>query len=360
MEKKLKKKILINGDFLCRRITGIERYAYEITVRLDQLCKPGEVTIIVPNNTKNIPEFSNLEVIRHRKNIRSHLWWQMITLQWFLVTHREYTILEFGNTCLPFAPGIVFLHDIYCEFFPEDFTIMRDRIIRLYNRWQYRLISKRAKKLITVSNFTRNQISENFGVNAGKITVIYSSWEHFSNINADHSIFNEHPVLEKGQFYFLLGSLSKRKNIKWIMDYAHKKTDSLFAVSGVSLPTVRSNELNEAIPPNIILLGYLDDAKVKALMTQCKAFILPSYYEGFGLTPLEALSCGAKIIVANAASLPEIYGNTAHYIDPFDTNINLDELLQQPVESPDKILQKYSYDTASGMVYSIIKELSAY
>jgi len=353
--KKRKKIVLINGDFLCRRLTGIERYAYEITMRLDKICKPNEIAIIVPNNTKNIPSFSNLKLIRHKKNIKSHLWWQMITLQWFLITHRQYTVLEFGNTCLPFAPGIVFLHDIYCEFFPEDFTSKRDRIIRVYNRWQYRLISKKAKKIITVSDFTRNQIAENFGVNAEKITVIYSSWEHFRQIKDDNSIFDAHPSLKKGEYFFLLGSLSKRKNIKWVIKYARQNPNAAFAISGVSLPTVQAGELDNTTPKNIILLGYLDDEKVKALMLACKAFILPSYYEGFGLTPLEALACGAKIIVAKAASLPEIYGNTAHYIDPFDTNIDLDKLLLKPVESPDNILQKYSYDTAAQQVYNIIR-----
>jgi glycosyltransferase involved in cell wall biosynthesis len=279
----------------------------------------------------------------------------MITLQKFLLTHRQYTVLEFGNTCLPFAPGIVFLHDIYCEFFPEDFTRKRDKIIRLYNKWQYRLISKKAKKIVTVSNFTRNQIAENFDVNPEEISVVYSSWFHFKTIQADYTVFDNFPVLSN-PFYFSLGSLSKRKNIKWIIEYARKNPSSIFAISGVSLPTVKADELDNSVPQNIILLGYLDDAKVKALMTQCKAFILPSYYEGFGLTPLEALSCGAQIIVANAASLPEIYGNTAHYIDPYNTDVVLEQLLQEPVEKPDDILQKYSYDKAAEQVYNIIQE----
>jgi glycosyltransferase involved in cell wall biosynthesis len=153
-----------------------------------------------------------------------------------------------------------------------------------------------------------------------------------------------------------LGSLSKRKNIKWILDYALTHPETLFAISGTSLSTVKVNELENGIPQNIILPGYLDDSKVKALMEKCKAFILPSYYEGFGLTPLEALSCGAKIIVAKAASLPEIYGSAAHYIDPFNTDVDLDELLCEPVEKPDEILAKYSYDTASEQVYKLIKE----
>jgi len=352
------KKIIINGDFFCRRLTGIERYAYEITIRLDKLSRHEEIAIIIPNNTANLPVFSNLKLIKHKSNIKSHLWWQMFTLQWFLITHREYTVLEFGNTVLPFAPGIVFLHDIYCEFFPEDFTSKRDKIIRAYNRWQYRLISKKAKKIGTVSCFTRNQIIENFGVDPEKISVIYSSWEHFKLINADYSVFDDCPSLKKGEYYFSLGSLSKRKNIKWIIEYARKNHGTVFALSGVSLPTVKADELDNSTPQNIILLGYLDDSKVKALMERCKAFILPSYYEGFGLTPLEALSCGAQVIVAKAASLSEIYGNTAHYIDPYNTDINLDELLLEPVDKPDDILAKYSYDKAACNVYNLIQEYS--
>jgi glycosyltransferase involved in cell wall biosynthesis len=350
-------KYVINGDFFCRRLTGIERYAYEITLRLDKISKPDEIAIIVPNNAENVPEFSNLKLIRHKKNVKSHLWWQMVTLQWFLITHREYTVIEFGNTALPFAPGIVFLHDIYCEFFPEDFTGLRDNIIRLYNKWQYRLISKKAKKIGTVSQFTKNQIIQNFHISPDKITVIHSSWNHFRNIAADYSVFTDHPSLKQGNYFFSLGSLSKRKNIKWIIEYARKNPDSLFAISGVSLPTVKADELDNATPQNIILLGYLDDSKVKALMEKCKAFILPSYYEGFGLTPLEALSCGAPIIVANAASLPEIYGNTAHYIDPFNTDVDLDRLLQDSVEKPDAILAQYSYDMAAEKVYNLVSAI---
>jgi glycosyltransferase involved in cell wall biosynthesis len=345
--------VLINGYFLCRRLTGIERYAFEITKRLDLLIQPGEISIIVPVNAKNVPNYNNINIIRYGKKIR-HVLWQMVTLQFFLLTHRQYIVLDFGNTCLPFAPGIVFLHDIYCEFFPKDFLGFKDKLARIYNRWQYRLIARKAKKIATVSNFTRNQIAKNFNVNPEKISVIYSSWFHLKTIQADYTVFDNFPILSK-PFFFSLGSLSKRKNINWIIEYALKNPDSLFAISGTSLPTVKVEELDNSTPKNIILLGYLDDPKVKALMTQCKAFILPSYYEGFGLTPLEALSCGTQIIIAKAASLPEIYGNTAHYIDPFNTDVNLDQLLLEPVGKPDEILEKYSYDKAAEQVHNIIQ-----
>jgi glycosyltransferase involved in cell wall biosynthesis len=278
----------------------------------------------------------------------------MVDLQWFLLTHKEYIILDFGNTCLPLAPGIIFLHDIYCQFFKEDFTGFRDKLVRVYNKWQYRLITKRAKKIVTVSYFIRNQIAEVFHIKAENIAVIYSSWNHFREIKADYSIFNEFPVLS-APFYFSLGSLSKRKNIKWIIQYASQHPETRFVFSGADISTARDTgpEAGKSLS-NVFFLGFLNDEKVKALMEKCKAFILPSYYEGFGLTPLEALSCGARIIIANAASLPEIYGKTAHYIDPFNTDVDLDDILKTPVEAPDAILKKYSYDTAARQVYDII------
>ncbi|GMO69541.1 MAG: glycosyltransferase family 1 protein [Treponemataceae bacterium] len=350
-------KILINGDFLCRRLTGIERYAHEITMRLDALIEKNETAILVPANTQNIPDYKNLTVIRHKDSIKSHLLWQMIKIQFFLLKNPQYIILEFGNTCLPFAPGIVFLHDIYCEFFPEDFTGGRDKIARLYNKWQYRLIAKKAKKIATVSTFSKNQIAQTYHIDSEKIKVIYSSWNHFRTIKADYSIFETHPELKNNKFYFSLGSLSKRKNIRWIIEYAAKHPEMLFAISGDAMNTTRISEKNlQKSGKNVIYLGYIDDTQVRALMEKCAAFILPSYYEGFGLTPLEALSCGAQIIVANAASLPEIYGNCAHYIDPFNTDVNLDALLAEPVEPPDAILEKYSYDTAAAQVYALIQE----
>jgi glycosyltransferase involved in cell wall biosynthesis len=349
-------KILINGDFLCRRLTGIERYAYGITNRLDKLCAPCEIAIVIPSFVENIPDYKNLEIIRLKKKSKSNIRWQMLTLQGFLLSHKQYTILEFGNTCIPLAPGIVFLHDIYCEFFPKDFTSRRDKFTRLYSRIQYRFIAHLAKKIATVSEYSKNEIVKTFNIKPSKISVIYNSAEHMRDINADTSVFDDFPELCEKPFYFSLGSLSKRKNLQWILKYAAKHPETLFAISGTSLSTVKVGELEDGIPKNIILLGYLDDSKVKALMERCKAFILPSYYEGFGLTPLEALSCGAQIIVANAASLPEIYGDTAHYIDPFNSDIDLDKLLLEPVEKPDEILAKYSYDTAAEQVYKLIKE----
>jgi glycosyltransferase involved in cell wall biosynthesis len=347
-------KVVINGEFFCNNISGIERFAYEITTRLDEISRKDEIGIIITKDAKNVPSFKNLKVINYEKDLDSIPKWQQFIIPRILRKMKAIS-LDFGNACSLLYPGISFLHDIYCEMFPDDFKTKREKHECFYFRILNRIIAYRAKKIITVSYFSRNQIAKTYHIKAEKITVIYSAWNHFKNIKSDYSVFDDYPALSKS-FYFSLGSLSKRKNIKWIVEYAVKNPEALFVISGSSLNTVKVDELSGSISPNVLLPGYLDDSKVKALMTKCKAFIHPAYYEGFGLTPLEALSCGAQIIIAKAASLPEIYGNTAHYIDPFDTNVDLDELLKQPVDPPDEILRKYSYDTSARQVYEIIQE----
>ena len=339
-------KYIINGSFLCRNLTGIERFSYEILTRLDNFPQAKHIAIFIPQNAKQLPELKNISIIKGKRSLKSYPFWTNFIYGFCLIKNHAIGI-DFANTCSIFKPGIVFIHDIYCKIYKDDFHTFRDKLVRIYSCFMYRFCAKQAKKLFTVSEFSKMQISQHYGISLNKITVIPNGWDHFRNIKMDFSILENTPKLQNG-FYFTLGSLSKRKNLKWILDYAKKNPDDLFAISGKPLNDLIPNELDQLKKlKNIIFLGYLTDGQVKALMSKCKAFIFPSYYEGFGIPPLEALSVGAKIIVSKAACLPEIYGNTAHYIDPNNPDVNLNQLLEQPVESPERILEKYTYDNAT-------------
>jgi glycosyltransferase involved in cell wall biosynthesis len=220
---------------------------------------------------------------------------------------------------------------------------------------KYKYISQHAKIICTVSEYSKKQISSFYHVPAERIHVIYSGSIFMKNTKPDNSIFNTFPILNKSPFYFTLGSLSKRKNIKWIFEHAQLFPDELFVITGKSLLSGLPTELDKIkCQKNILLTGYLSDGQVKALMTRCKAFIFPSYFEGFGMPPLEALSCGAKIIISNKTSLPEIYGQTACYIDPYKPDVNLDELLLNASNSPEQLFEKYSSGRAAEKLYNLI------
>ena len=93
------------------------------------------------------------------------------------------------------------------------------------------------------------------------------------------------------------------------------------------------------------------------LDTLVSSFIFPSFFEGFGIPPLEAMSVGAKCIIAKTSCLPEIFGDAAYWIDPYDTNVDLDELLSKEVASPKTILEKYTFESFAGVMHKTLLEL---
>ena len=367
---------LINPNFLCRSLTGIERFAFEICTRLDSLLSSDDdVRIIIPSNAKTVPQYKNIKIIKTKKPIKSFPLWDLFVFSHWCKRLKSIGI-NFSNTApLGKNCGISFIHDIYAKQFPQDFSNFKEKLIRLYCCFNYRNITQNAKKILTVSDFSREQIQKTYRINDEKIAVIHNGWEHFKEVNQEipeilsNKKENSYKKLESKSFYFTLGSLQKRKNLGWLVKYASEHPEEIFAISGKAISGFISNDIeNLKKLSNVILLGYVTDSQVKYLMQNCKAFIFPSYYEGFGIPPLEALSVGTKIIVGKAASLPEIYKETAVYIDPYNTNCNLNSLLEdfsnkhnqtEYNQNVQEILSEYTYDKAAQKLYNILKSFNS-
>lgn len=352
------KNIIINGLFLQKNITGIERYAREMCEELDRIIdETYSVILVTPTRIDDFPNYENIKIINTGK--LQGIAWEQIELRKYLRKNKNYICLNFCNTTPLFVqPGITFIHDIMCKVNPSHFPTFKSKLSCAWHKFQYWYICKHDLKVCTVSNYSKKDIEENYKSAKGKIEIVSCGWQHFNRINSDDAII-EKLELKPNEYFFSLGNRSYHKNYKWILEAAKQNKNLTFVVTGKRLRNNHSDSfLDEENCSNLIFTGYLTDGEIKALMKNCKAFIQPSLYEGFGLPPMEAMSTGAKCIVSNVTSLPEVYEKSVWYIDPTNyENINLNEIMSAKIEPNEFVLDKFSWEQSAKKLKTLIDEL---
>ena len=339
--------IVINGAFYTQKATGVHRFAKEIIDELDKIVKYGQVKIIVPEYAENLPQLKNIVFKKFGKG--NSIIWEQFALAKYLKKNNLESI-SLCNTLPLLKPGIICIHDAAYKVHPEYFTTLHGKLSCIWHKIIFKVAAMSKKDILTVSYFSKYQIIDAYKVDAKRIHIISNGWQHMNRIVADESIIDKKNLV-KGQYFYTLGNISKNKNTKWVYEVAKKNPQYTFVISGRKAEV--SDEYYEEIN-NIINLGYISDEEIKALMKYCRAFIFPSIHEGFGIPPMEALSQDSKIIIANTTCLPEIYRNSAYYIDPYDTNVNLDKLLSKKVSSPKEVLERYSWQKSAKELYDLI------
>ena len=351
-------KVCVNVKPLVGTVTGIERYMLENLSRMALLASEYDFELegVCPRgSTPSHTELKELRVhevdgkgIRFLRHVRAYL-------------RREHALYVNMSGGIALRGGVVVFHDARPALHPEYDS--RGSRIRFNAALAY--ARRRAAKVVVPSEFTKRMLVERLGFDASDIVVIPNAWQHMQRIAPDESVFDMDSRLKKGTYYYALGSLAPHKNVRWIVEAAKLNPGSLFVVSGK-----RWDESGDEVPvsDNLIYVGYLTDEQSKALMTHCKAFLHPSLYEGFGIPPLEAASCGAPLVVSNAGSLPEVLGRNAAYIDPNDWHVSLDDLLADTYgervarggERPDhtELLAKYSWDDSARRWMELLQSLT--
>lgn len=343
------RKLLINGLFFSQKTTGVHRYARELLSELDKIIKKGDIAIGVPRNVR-YPKFENIITI----SIGNHqgLFWEQWEFPLFALKN-GFTTVNLCNSQPLLRPGIICIHDVAYKTHPEYFKTIHGKLSVIWHRIVYRQAASFTKyPILTVSFFSKYSIIDTYKVHPSRVNVVSNGWQHITQIIPDNAILVKNNLKEKS-FYFTLGNINYNKNTKWVVEYAKKHPEEVFVLSGIR---VKNSDIDIDNVPNLKWLGYLSDGEIVSLYKNCKAFIFPSIHEGFGIPPMEALSQGAKIIVANTTCLPEIYQGCAIYVDPYDTNIDLDKLLKDnEVDDSYKVLERYSWKESALKLYKLIK-----
>lgn len=214
--------------------------------------------------------------------------------------------------------------------------------LKLHHLYQTALTyfaTKNAEVIITVSEHSKKDIVDFFGVDEKKVKVIYPGVsEFFHRVHAQDKLFEVRRKYKlPNRFALHVGLWRPHKNIQGLLRAFAKLLQSSDWIEKFSLVLVGPSDTSDDHVPrlikelhltnNVICTGYVSDNDLPSLYTLAEFVVVPSFYEGFGLPALEAMACGTPVIVSETSSLPEIVGNAALFINPENTMDLVEKML---------------------------------
>jgi glycosyltransferase involved in cell wall biosynthesis len=350
-------KIGIEGQRLFRKKKhGMDMVALELIRNLQLIDTENEYFIFVKPDEDNtvLRETPNFKIIQLDGG--SYPMWEQIALPKAAKKYGCEILHCTSNTAPIFSdiPLITILHDIiymessYYKILTGSATPYQ-KFGNAYRKLIVPWVVKKSDKIVTVSHFEKNRIAEFFGMKDDKrLTAIYNGVStHFKPITDEAELKR---VKEKyhlpDHYFFFLGNTDPKKNtigtLKAFSDFLKQsKSDYKLVMLDYDL-----NELEKLVIEigdkdlikNIVLTGYVINTDLPAIYSLCTIFLYPSLRESFGIPMLEAMGCGVPVITSNTSSMPEVAGDAAHIINPY----NPEEITQAII----KILgDKGYYDT---------------
>ena len=218
------------------------------------------------------------------------------------------------------VPQIHVIHDLNFEHFPKDLPWL----VRWYYRTFFPKYAEKAKKIITVSNASKNDISKTYNIDESKIIVAWNGASELFNpiSNVDKDQFLTQNGL--GNYFLFVGSLHPRKNVQRLTNAFEKfQKENNFpeidlVIVGQPMWKGHRIQLSEFVKSKIRFTGHLSQTDLVKYISSAFALTYVPYFEGFGIPLVESMRCGVPILSGNRTSLPEIAGEAAIYCDPFD------------------------------------------
>ena len=331
-------KIGIEGQRLFRKKKhGMDMVALELIKNLQRIDQKNDYFIFVKPDEDSavLQETSNFKIIELDGG--PYPTWEQIALP---KAAKKYScdILHCTSNTAPFfldIPLITILHDIiYLE--SSYLKILKSsaspyqKFGNIYRKLVVPRVVKKSKKIITVSHFEKNRIGEFFGIKGDdKLDAIYNGVsEHFRPItNKDELKRVKDAYNLPDKYFFFLGNTDPKKNtkrtLKAFSDFL-KQTGSRHKLVMLDYDKTELNkllvEINDTnLIKHIILTGYVINTDLPAIYSQCDVFLYPSLRESFGIPMLEAMCCNVPVIASNTSSMPEVAGDAAHLINPYQS-----------------------------------------
>ncbi|GAB2700884.1 glycosyltransferase family 1 protein [Mucilaginibacter koreensis] len=357
------KNVFLNGRFLTRSLTGVQRTAYELVTALDELIDTGEIDLqqysfflIYSGEIINPIQLKHIKLLK-KGFFTGNLWEQF-----------ELPLYTFGSLLLSMGTistlfktkQMVIVHDASFNVNPGYFSSG----FRLWYNFAIPLLAKISRHMITVSNFSKKELIEHCGFKAENTSVVYNAANHIRRFNEPGSDFIE-KIEQLKPYCLAVSSLGANKNFEGLsralnqIDFRKYQMVIAGGVIGALKQSSRSKAIN--------YLGYVSDAELKYLYGNASLFVFPSFYEGFGIPPLEAMLMGCPVAASHTSSIPEVLEDACAYFNPADDSsiaAAIDELINNEgklAELKNKGLAqaaKYNWHKSARQVYQLIKQYS--
>lgn len=385
-------KIVFDGQpLLEKNKTGISYYETEIMKALLKNFPHNEYGVDIftfknRHEKRNMitEQFSDLDI--HECSWFSGTLYRMLSLYlpvpYSLFFKKKRRITHFCNYVVPFGvrgKKIVTVHDLAFREYPE--TIQKRTMLMLKRNLRKAL--KRADAIVTDSEFTKNEVLKYYDVPKERLHVVpcgvdtkklyqESDREVINSVKKKYGIHNE--------YFLYLGTLEPRKNIEGLLS-AYKLFMNKMKQHNSSIPCLviaggkgwmydsifqKAEELS--LKEHIVFTGYVDEKDKSALLSGAMVFCFPSFYEGFGIPPIEAMACGTPVLTSNSTSLGEVTGDAACKIDPHKVEeiadalekMYIDEAFRNDlVEKGYNHIKKYSWEKAVEKLHDIYCQIDS-
>jgi glycosyltransferase involved in cell wall biosynthesis len=311
------------------RGTGIGTYAYQLINAINKVDSVNKYTLFNDGNSTPINFNSNFKISPIFNNNTDNFW-ESVSLP-INLNNEDLNIYHVpqNGIGLPLdhkLPFVITLHDTIPTHMPET---VGDKYLNLFNNEMENIVSK-CDGIITVSNFSKEDISKDFNFPKEKIYVTYlASEDIYKPLDKIlcSTIMKKYYSLPKNYILYT-GGFSPRKNISGLIEsfsrMHHKLPNDMKLViagtKGKSYSIYKGLCEKLKIDDKVIFPGFIAMEHMPYLYNNASLLVYPSFYEGFGLPPIEAMACGIPVVASNVTSIPEILGDSAMLCSPYDIN----------------------------------------
>lgn len=298
--------------------TGVEHYAKQVILHLAHIDRQNNYVLYL--RTKPEQWIVDLPANFSYKVLPFPIFWTQLRISWEMLWHAP-DVLFIPASSMPLIhpqKTVVTVHDLAFIFFPETYTAFQ----RNFHKVEDFLVKLFAWRVIAVSESTKNDLHNIYGIENSRIAVVHHGYEE-QQIEAVRRSGEGTLGSLPAKYILFLSTLQPRKNLPGLISafrqlkQEHKDLPHKLVVVGK--PGWMSEESLAAIQANqdiVVYLNYLADADRWTALRQADLLVLPSFYEGFGMQILEAFEVGVPVITANVSSMPEVAGQAALYFDP--------------------------------------------